>query len=71
MTRLRAHVDPTKCEGFGPCHDALPEVFSLDEWGYAYTENDGLVPEGKEEEARRAVDSCPVQAVTVSEEPDA
>jgi ferredoxin len=65
---MKAHVDPVKCEGFGTCRDVLPEVFLLDEWGYAYVEGDGQVPEGKETQAREAVALCPVHAITVTEE---
>ena len=65
---MRAHVDPVKCDGFGECRDALPDVFLLDEWGYAYVEQDGYVPEGKEDLARQAVIRCPVQAVSLSED---
>lgn len=64
---MRARVDPTKCEGFGPCNETLPEVFLLDEWGYAYTENDGEVPAGREDDARIAEAGCPVHAITIEE----
>ena len=46
----------------------LPEVFLLDEWGYAYTENQGEVPAGREELAREAVAECPVHAISITEE---
>jgi ferredoxin len=62
---MRVHIDPAKCEGFGPCADAAPEIFQLDEWGYAMTLNDGVVPQGLEEAAQRAVDACPVGAISI------
>jgi ferredoxin len=65
---VKVKVDPVKCEGFGPCNAVLPEVFLLDEWGYAYTENDGEVPAGQEERAREAVTGCPVHAISIVEE---
>lgn len=40
---MKVHIDPTKCDGVCLCHEILPEVFLLDEWGYAYAENDGAV----------------------------
>lgn len=61
---MKARVDPVKCEGFGPCHDLLPEVFHLDEWGYAYTTDGGEVPEGKEQDAELACRNCPTDAIT-------
>jgi ferredoxin len=65
---MKVRVDPATCEGFGPCNESLPEVFLLDEWGYAYTENGGEVPEGKEDLAREAVAGCPVHAISLLDE---
>jgi len=62
---MKVHIDPVKCEGFGTCHDILPDVFLLDEWGYAYTERDGEVPVGQEPLAREAVHKCPVNAISL------
>ena len=62
---MKTHVDPVKCDGFGTCHEILPDVFLLDEWGYAYTENDGEVPEGQEPLAREVVYKCPLNAITL------
>ena len=45
----------------------LEEVFTLDEWGYAALENDGVVPEGAEDRAQRAIADCPVHAISVAE----
>ena len=53
------------CEGFGACARHLPEVFALDDWGYAELKGDGEVPAGQEHLARRATDDCPVLAITV------
>jgi ferredoxin len=63
---IKVHVDTTKCEGYGMCAQDLPEVFKLDEWGYAYVEADGEVPPTKEDLARRAVLDCPMDAITYS-----
>lgn len=43
-------------------------MFLLDEWGYAYTENDGEVPADKEDLAREAVAGCPVHAISLIDE---
>lgn len=61
---MKAHVDATKCEGFGTCAVHAPDVFKLDEWGYAYVEGDGTVPAGQEELVRRAIADCPVHAIS-------
>jgi ferredoxin len=57
--------DATKCSGYGRCAEHLPSLFELDEWGYAALKGDGVVPDGQEEAARRAVADCPERAIAV------
>ena len=61
---MRVRVDPSKCDAFGVCAEHLAEVFTLDEWGYASTEDDGEVPAGKDDLARKAIKDCPTQAIS-------
>ena len=61
---MRVRVDGARCEGYGTCAAMLPELFKLDEWGMATVEGDGVVPPGKEEQARRAVFECPMSALS-------
>ena len=63
---MKLTLDEDICDGFGACHQHLPEVFELDEWGYAVLLNDGIVPTGKENQAQRAIDDCPVLAIKVA-----
>jgi ferredoxin len=65
---MKVRVDPVTCEGFGTCNAVFPELFLLDEWGYAYTEDAGEVPEGQEDLARQAVVECPVHAISIVDE---
>jgi ferredoxin len=65
---MKAHVDQETCEGFGLCSEILPEVFLLDDLGYAYTSGDGEVPADREDQARQAVHTCPVKAITVRDD---
>jgi ferredoxin len=46
------------------CADVLPDVFKLDEWGYAYVESSGDVPADLEDLARHAIRSCPTDAIS-------
>ncbi|MBA3906419.1 MAG: ferredoxin [Pseudonocardiales bacterium] len=62
MPRLR--VDPINCHAHGVCAELLPEVISLDEWGYPIVENEDLPPE-LVKAARRAVQSCPALALSL------
>ncbi|WP_214366067.1 ferredoxin [Pseudonocardia sp. H11422] len=64
---MKAYVDSTKCSGYGTCADACPSVFSLDEWGYAATLNDGVVPDGDEATARTAAEGCPENAIRIED----
>jgi ferredoxin len=63
---LKVSVDAAKCSAHGGCNAICPEVFSLDEWGYAYVEGDGEVPPGQESAAAKAVAACPERAITRS-----
>ena len=67
MSRL--HVDWTRCDGHGLCADLLPEVLSRDEWGFPLARDAGNpaleVPRDVEEHARRAVDLCPLLALSL------
>ena len=60
-TRLR--VNPIACSGHGVCAELLPELITLDEWGYPVLAGDGTVPHWLMREARRAVTGCPALAL--------
>ena len=59
-------VDPTACTGHGQCAETLPEMISLDEWGYPVI-TDSTVPAAALREARRTVAACPVLALRLAE----
>ncbi len=54
-------VDWPSCVARGLCHETLPELVSLDEWGYPVVS--GPVPEWLQAEARLAVSACPHSAL--------
>ena len=60
MSRTTTHlrVNPIRCDAFGYCAELLPELISLDEWGYPIVA-DGPIPTELQNEARRAVSLCP------------
>ncbi|MDQ1665453.1 MAG: ferredoxin [Actinomycetota bacterium] len=64
---MKVRVDATNCQAFGTCRDVAPELFTLDEWGYASATGDGEVPVEQREAALRAVRECPAQAVHADE----
>ena len=59
---MRITVNPVACQGHGLCADLLPEMITLDEWGYPVV--DGRpVPDRLADHARRAVAACPTLAL--------
>ncbi|WP_084724826.1 ferredoxin [Streptacidiphilus melanogenes] len=61
-TELSLRLDRIACEGHGACAELLPELLSLDEWGYPVVHS-AAVPPGLAAHARRAVAACPVLAL--------
>lgn len=65
---MKVHLDPGLCQGHGRCYDLAPDVFGDDEEGYGVVLGDGVVPPGKEQDARLAAANCPERAITVDGE---
>lgn len=65
---MKIHVDQEKCQGHNRCFVVAPDLFELDDFGYAHELNDGVVPEGEEEKARLSVINCPEQAIILTED---
>ena len=61
-TRQTLKVNPIDCTGHGVCAELLPELISVDEWGYPIVDR-GPVPPQLTREARRAVAACPALAL--------
>lgn len=53
----RLRVDWPSCEARGLCHELLPEVVDLDEWGYPVVQ--GEVTDELVSDAKAAVRACP------------
>jgi len=62
---MKLRVNPAACSGHGACAELLPELITLDEWGYPLLTADG-VPDGLTRQARRAVRDCPALALFLS-----
>jgi ferredoxin len=63
--RKQLTVNPIDCAGHGACAELLPEMISLDEWGYPLLDP-RPVPPALERQARRAVSGCPVLALRLA-----
>ena len=65
--QLKIHVDQDKCAGHARCKSLAPELFELDEYGYAHEVGDGMVSPGLEDKAWLAQSNCPEIAIEVTE----
>lgn len=59
---MRLTVNPTRCDAHGLCAELLPELVTLDDWGYPILADRDVPPE-LEALARRAVAACPTLAL--------
>ncbi|HEY8527640.1 MAG TPA: ferredoxin [Acidimicrobiales bacterium] len=62
---MKVEVDSELCQGHARCWEICPEVFQLDDEGYAYVEVADVPPE-HEAKARQAVINCPERAITAT-----
>lgn len=67
MVSHALRVDWPSCHARGLCHELLPEVVDLDEWGYPLVT--GEVTEALLADARAAVRACPRLALRLVEAP--
>jgi ferredoxin len=65
---MKVQVDSTKCDAYGLCAETAPQVFELDDFGYATARNGGVVAGEEKEAVEAATKACPVQAIRVLED---
>jgi ferredoxin len=65
---MKIRVDQEKCQGHNRCFVVAPDLFELDDYGYAHEVNEGIVPPEMHEKARLAVTNCPELAIEIVEE---
>lgn len=65
---MKVTVDQQVCQGHTLCAMFAPNVFELDDEDGHSNPIGGQVPPGEEEAARRAIASCPEQAIRMAEE---
>jgi ferredoxin len=64
---VKISVDPDKCQGHNRCYALAPELFDVDDYGYASATGDGIVPPELADKARLAAANCPELAITIDE----
>lgn len=68
MADLELTVDWILCDGYGLCGDLLPDLIDLDDWRYPILRAE-RVERGRMHDAQRAVDCCPMKALTLQPVP--
>jgi ferredoxin len=63
----RLRVNPTLCEGYGYCAEIVPELITVDDWGYPIVDSRPIDEDRLLGLARRAVATCPKLALVVEE----
>jgi ferredoxin len=58
----RLRVNPIACDGRGLCAEVLPELITLDDWGFPIIA-DQDVPSALRREAAEAIRICPLLAL--------
>jgi ferredoxin len=61
-------VNPITCDGHGMCAELLPELISMDDWGFPIVHSKE-VPSHLEPLARRARELCPTLALLLRKDP--
>jgi ferredoxin len=65
---VKIKVDSELCQGHNRCSALAPDLFVLDDFGFATAANGGLVPADRAEAAMLAADNCPEFAIEVEDE---
>jgi len=65
---MRIEFDRDKCQGHNRCYMLAPDLFDVDDEGYAILRDAGTVPAELERQAQLAADNCPEFAVTLLQE---
>jgi ferredoxin len=63
---ITLRLNPIACTAHGMCAELLPEIVTLDQWGYPILAA-GPVPSHLAAHARRAADVCPTLALLIEE----
>lgn len=55
------------CQGHNRCYMLAPEIFDVDDEGYAVLQIEGEIPEHLHDKAQLCVDNCPEYAIEIAE----
>lgn len=63
----RLRVNPTLCDGYGYCAEIVPELITLDDWGFPILSTRNIDDDDLLNLSRRAVATCPRLALFIEE----
>lgn len=63
---MKIAYDRTACQGHNRCYGLAPELFDVDDEGYAVLLVTGDVPVELEEKAQLCADNCPEYAIEIT-----
>lgn len=63
----RLRVNPTLCDGYGYCAEIVPELITLDDWGFPILSKRSVDSDNLLSLSRRAVATCPRLALLLEE----
>jgi ferredoxin len=65
--KRRIVVNPILCTGYGYCAEIVPELITLDDWGFPIVDSHPIDDERLVQLSRRAVATCPRLALLLAE----
>jgi ferredoxin len=64
---MKINFDRDACQGHNRCYMLAPELFDVDDEGYAILLVDGDIPDELADKAQLTVDNCPEYAITLED----
>ncbi len=64
---MKVWVDPERCQGHTLCSMIAPDSFALSDIDGSSSAIDEVVPPDREDQVREAAQSCPEQAIIITE----
>jgi ferredoxin len=64
---MKINFDRDACQGHNRCYMLAPELFDVDDEGYAILLVDGEIPDELADKAQLTVDNCPEFAITLED----
>ena len=64
---MRVTVDSDKCQGHNRCYALAPDVFDVDDLGFAFVKIAVDLPPELEDGARAGAANCPEYAITIED----